>query len=152
MNIFILDNDIEKSAKHLNDKHIVKMLLEHCQMLCAQFPKGEAPYRKTHYNHPCSVWTRASVKNYEWLISYTREMFKEYSKRYGRIHKSEQVLDWCEKNYKSLDLPNIEMTPFAQAMPDKYKDSDPVKAYRNYYMGDKRHIAKWKTQVPDWWI
>lgn len=34
MNIFILDSDIRKSAKYHTDKHCVKMILEHCQMLC----------------------------------------------------------------------------------------------------------------------
>ena len=151
MNIFVLDNDIAKSAKYLNDKHVVKMLLEHCQLLCSQFPKGEAPYRQTHYNHPCSKWARESQQNYEWLMLYTAEMFKEYTKRYGKIHKSQQVLRWCRENYRKLELPSKGITPFAQAMPDKYKDRNAVKAYRAYYMGDKRHIAQWKTQIPHWW-
>ena len=34
MNIFILDNDIDKCAEYHLDKHIVKMPLESAQMLC----------------------------------------------------------------------------------------------------------------------
>ena len=34
MNIFILDNDINKCAENHVDKHIVKMRLESAQMLC----------------------------------------------------------------------------------------------------------------------
>jgi hypothetical protein len=49
-------------------------------------------------------------------------------------------------------LPDIGLTEFAQAMPDKYKvKGDAVKAYRNYYNGEKARIAKWKNgNVPTW--
>jgi len=40
-----------------------------------------------------------------------------------------------------------------QAMPEQYKvPGDPVKAYRNYYMGEKRHFASWThRRPPEWW-
>lgn len=152
MNIFILDDDIKKSAEFLMDKHVVKMVLEHCQLLCSPYENGEAPYKRTHYNHPCAIWLRESQQNYEWLMLYTEEMFKEYTKRYSKIHKSSRVLKWCRENYRNLYLPDIgHVTPFKQAMPDEYKNDNPVIAYRNYYMGDKRHIATWKTNIPHWW-
>lgn len=34
MNIFILDNDIEKCAQYHVDKHVSKMILESSQLLC----------------------------------------------------------------------------------------------------------------------
>ena len=33
MNIFYLDKDLSKSAEYLCDKHIVKMIIEHIQLL-----------------------------------------------------------------------------------------------------------------------
>jgi hypothetical protein len=37
-------------------------------------------------------------------------------------------------------------------MPEEYKNSDPVKAYRTYYKKDKKEFSKWKMgNVPDWW-
>ena len=33
MNIFVLDDDIEKCARYHCDKHVVKMILESAQML-----------------------------------------------------------------------------------------------------------------------
>ena len=51
-------------------------------------------------------------------------------------------------------MPNIGPTPFAQAMPDEYKQEDAVEAYRAYYMGDKAAFAKWEwptAQTPYWW-
>ena len=37
-------------------------------------------------------------------------------------------------------------------MPEEYKHNNSVKAYRNYYIGEKSKIAKWNTlaQVPYW--
>ena len=36
-------------------------------------------------------------------------------------------------------------------MPDRYKNEDAVKAYRDYYLGDKWDIATWKLGNPNWW-
>ena len=40
------------------------------------------------------------------------------------------------------------------AMPDEYKvNGDSITAYKKYYNGGKRKIAKWtRRDVPDWWI
>ena len=46
------------------------------------------------------------------------------------------------------------LTPFALAMPDKYKSDDPVLSYRNYYMSEeKQRIASWKKkrERPEWY-
>jgi hypothetical protein len=44
------------------------------------------------------------------------------------------------------------MTPLAQAMPDVYKDSDPIVAYRDYVIHEK-HYAQWNKnrEKPTWW-
>tara|TARA_B100001564_G_C20536869_1_gene622452 strand:- start:362 stop:598 length:237 start_codon:yes stop_codon:yes gene_type:complete len=48
-------------------------------------------------------------------------------------------------------LPEGELTPFYQAMPDEYKHKDPVIAYRRYYQNEKAYFAKWKnTPTPHW--
>ena len=79
MNIFVLDNDIRKSVWALCDTHVVKMPLESVQLLCSPFEPGEAPYKRTHYNHPCAKWVRESQQQYEWLLEYTYQIFREYS-------------------------------------------------------------------------
>ena len=51
-------------------------------------------------------------------------------------------------------IPEGELTPFAQAMPDEYKDDDPVVAYRAYYMSkiDSPGGVHYRhTNPPDWW-
>lgn len=143
MNIFVLHDSPVASARLQCDKHVVKMVLESAQMLCAVFPNGDAPYKRAYYNHPCTKWTRESLQNYEWHLKHAMELALEYNRRYDKIHKSFQVIKWCSENYESLNLPDIGMTPFAQAMPDEYKHEDPVEAYRAFYEGEKMDFAKW---------
>lgn len=150
MNIFILDADISKNAEALCDKHVVKMVLETAQLLCGVYENGKAPYKRTHYNHPCSIWTRTSLENFDWLVNYGFALCKEYTHRYGKIHKSEEVIQWCSLNKPNLDSNGL--TAFAQAMPDVYRRSDPIEAYRGYYCNSKRDIATWNKNrsKPDW--
>ena len=94
MNIFYLHSDHVEAAKLQYNKHVVKMILEAGQMLCAahwmswldkfgktrsdyrlmrdvkQFLKDNVPQDKqppwglTHVNHPCTILTRQSAENY----------------------------------------------------------------------------------------
>lgn len=123
-------------------------------MLCSAFPPGTAPYKRSYYNHPCTIWVRESKQNYEWLLQHADGLSKEYTFRYGKYHKCNLVLDWCNQNYYKLKLPEKGLTKFAQAMPDQYKNKDAVLAYRQYYLNEKARIAKWVKgrQQPDWWI
>lgn len=147
MNIFVLDADPKISAELMCDKHIVKMILESAQMLCSAFPQGEAPYRRAFYNHPCTKWSRESLHNYEWLLSHAWSLLEEYFERYEKLHKSLDVIQWCEDNYHSLDLPILGLTPFAQAMPEEYKNENAVLAYQTYYRNDKKRFAKWTNRT-----
>jgi hypothetical protein len=77
------------------------------------------------------------------------ELCKEYTYRYGKRHKSQDVIEWCVTN-----KPNIcdkEFTEPARAMPNEYKVDSVVESYRNYYIGEKSKIAVWKNrEIPEW--
>lgn len=150
MNIFILDRDPIVAAQQQCDKHVVKMVTETVQLLSdALILNGmESPYKKNNPNHPCAVWTRQSIDNYQWLWIHGDALGKEYTNRYGRIHKSHQTLiDFIPFN---IDLPKIGLTPFQNCTPYKHID-DIVEAYRLYYINDKKSFAKWKLgNIPAW--
>ena len=135
MNIFVVDKDPELAATMLCDKHVVKMILETAQMLCtvSRHHGHDMQYRSTHAKHPCNLWLNESMQNWDWLISHGLSMCGEYTKRYGKRHKSHDVIEDCSR--LTLPLPSRGLTPFAQAMPDKYKDPCAVTAYRAYYHG-----------------
>ena len=176
MNIFILDEDLDTNTEFHVDKHIVKMPLEAAQMLCtvhwinkyvgyvprkltsdewalvskqkANIPR-DFPYLPTMYNHPCTIWARSSLDNYEWLYTYALALGEEYTYRYGKVHKS--IRD-CVLNLPSLQFPSNGLTEFAQAMPDECKRPHPIDAYREYYRTEKSHLASWKhRERPAWY-
>lgn len=153
MNIFYLDRNIKKNAAYHCDKHVVKMILETAQLLCSVYWANgiEAPYKKTHVNHPCAIWARESAGHFIYLINLGRELGKEYNARYNKHHKSLQVIDWCADNSPSLRFNKMEFTEPPKCMPDKYKTEDTVESYRRYYISDKKDIAQWKySEIPNW--
>lgn len=153
MNIFLLSKNPVLAARMQCDKHVVKMILETAQLLCSPFVPGKAPYKRSHYNHPSAQWTRASKKNYQWLIKHGLALCAEYQYRYNKEHKSKQVILWCQNNYKRLKLPSRGLLPMPQVMPEKYRGTNPVSAYRKYYKNEKRQIARWtRRELPKWWF
>ena len=153
MNIFFLDEDIKKCAEYHVDKHCVKMILESAQLLCGVHwvAGGEAPYKLSHKNHPCSIWARESLSNYFLLCELGYELCKEYTYRYGKRHKSQDVIEWCMTHRPNIIDKGLTEQP--KAMPEQYKTNSVVESYRNYYMGEKSGFAVWKNRdTPNWWI
>ena len=153
MNIFFLDFDVKKCAEYHCDKHVVKMILETAQLLCSSHhvTGGTAQYKLSHKNHPCSIWVRESLSNYLYLCELGLALGEEYTYRYGKKHKSVEVIEWCLSN-----RPNIKDVGFTTpplAMPDEYKVDSVVESYRNYYKGAKSEIVSWKNrEIPDWFL
>lgn len=147
MNIFVLDSDPTLAAQYQHNKHVVKMILESAQLLCG--PLNDAPYRRTHFNHPCAIWTRQTRANYLWLIEHGLALADEYTHRYGKIHASKWVINHCASRVN--EIPSGSMTPHAQAMPDEYRRFNTVEAYRAYYIGTKLVGAVWTNRErPEW--
>lgn len=142
MNIFILDDDLTTCAQYHNDNHLTKMLIETCQILCAVHHlsgtrTGTIPYKKTHSNHPCTRWAFENIANYDWLLQLGYELEKERNYRgFNPSGKLLHVLNWCKNNKPNIKHGDI-TTP-AQAMPDKYRQPDIIKAYQDYYVGEKQ--------------
>lgn len=157
MNIFVLDLDTDKAAAYHCDNHASKMCVEYAQLLwtTANIATGKnhvGGYRTTHENHPCAVWLRESAFNVAWLSSLLVALGREFEKRYGKTHKS--VVSGSRAALLCYDsLPDVGLTPFAQAMPEQYRNPlDPVSAYRAYYTGEKRELARWRLGQPSWWL
>lgn len=153
MNIFVTDHDPQKSAQALDDKRVIKMILESAQMLSTamhQVGLLNAPYKVTHVNHPCSVWVRETEANYMWLLQHMQFLCIEYHNRYGKIHKCADMLHtfFSARHY----MPNGPLTPFANCTP--YKDVETIEAYRRTmnekWMLDKRTPTWKKGCKPTW--
>lgn len=172
MNIFYLNNDPELCARYHVDRHCIKMIVEYSQILSTahrvldgaeyidsssgrrikRWKLGDARdkllYKATHINHPSTVWSRQSRSNYLWLVNLLSELCKEYTYRYNKIHKCEQIglVDMLFDNIPN-NLLNNQFTEPTPAMPDIYKvNGDSVQSYINYYNGDKRRMFNWKNR------
>lgn len=178
MNIFYVDKDPVAAAQALVNQHVVKMGLESAQLLCNAHRILDGSkvverkdskrkrtkwvmdgflenvlYKATHTNHPCSVWVRESVENYNWLHSHMNAILSEYTVRYGKVHKIEKGGLLLALSIPPVNIPKVPFTEPPFCMPDKYIVSgDAVENYRNFYNHGKKHLHKWKVRPAPYWI
>jgi len=154
MNIFVLHTEPGTAARLHCDKHVIKMILESAQMLSSAIAKygGTPRYKPTHVGHPCTRWAGETRDNFDWLVELALALACEYEHRYSprREHRSVAVIR--DAHAQRLLVPAGSLTPFAQAMPDKYKHADAVTAYRRFYAAEKARFATWRAPRvrPDW--
>jgi hypothetical protein len=178
MNIFILDESVERCAQSHCDKHVTKMIVEYAQILCtthryldgslykAPSNSGKTFVKKwlledkeaektlfaaAYVNHPCTIWTRLASENYLYLYTLWKNLVREYYFRYRKIHGCYTALNKYLQHYpkKIMHRPGTE---HPQCMPEEFKDKYYVHAYRKFYIGSKFKFAKWtKRPAPDWY-
>lgn len=156
---FYRHNLILTQAQAIEQKELVSTIFK-------DFPRKNEdgsvnPYRVTHMNHPCTVWAAESKENFTWLLQLLGYLHTEYWIRYGRyrfdidkpyLHACHPIYVWMCFRCNKITFPHDHRTEFVQAMPEVYRDIDTVKAYRNYYIGDKSKIAKWTNRnIPYWY-
>lgn len=164
MNIFVLHSNPYLAAEMHCDKHCVKMVLELYQQLGSAVRRHGAsdedmpltsrgtPLKGGYHNHPCTKWVGNCRENFDWAFTHAMALAEEYSYRYGKEHA-------CLSGIKKLArlshlIPNnSRLQQFVMAMPDEYKQGDPVEAYRDYYWLEKRFKfnMKWTRRSPPYW-
>ena len=155
MNIFVTDLSPVQSAINLDNRRLVKMVLESAQLLSTTLTvlgDDKAPYRVSHLNHPCSVWARSSRGNYQWLFDHFVALSFVYTQRYRKQHKCSEFISLFGDT--TAQFPNEPLLPFVNC--SLFKDeTDVVQAYRKTmeakWRDDKRPPA-WHTeqQFPGW--
>lgn len=155
MNIFVTDPCPIISAQALDNKRIVKMVLETAQLLSSAIfiNSGilyDEIYRPTHKKHPCTIWTSSSLGNWEWLLEHFVALCQEYTYRYNKRHSSKEILPYLIK-YRA-HIQKGPMTSFANCARSKalqidFRElSNTCAAYRQYL------IAKWNNdKIPPNW-
>lgn len=136
MNIFSTYSDPEKSAIVLDDIRANKLILESAQMLSTAIRwhggGDDTIYRIAHPHHPCSLWTRRSRANFDWLVRHARALISQQGNYH---HKCFPIIKQCEKHADVI--PDGPLTPFANCAKNNKLGLDftwlPVhEAYRNY--------------------
>lgn len=181
MNIFFLSICVKRCARYHFDKHVVKMILELCQLLSTAWhvlDKDDAIVlmsdgkllKKTHFNHPCGVWTRAHINNYMYVAKLALALCDEWRFRYNhpptKLHKCEHKLIFLLANPpKTIMNSSIKFSknnplgftlPMPQAMFEECRWSEKklsaascMTAYRRYYMSKhKEHLTSWTKFDP----
>lgn len=166
MNIFVLDNNPMKAAAAMDCVRVPKMVVESAQMMASalrrwgatdeQMPIAKTsgkPYRGGYKHHPCTIFAGDTRANFKWLAHHAEALLDEYYHRFGKVHACHNPI--YQMSSMSKMIPEGDLTPFAQAMPDEYKDDDAVKAYRAYYhsKADSAGGVHYRhTSPPRWWM
>ena len=138
MQIFVPSPSPLQSAQYLDDKRVIKMVLESAQLLSNMLG---GPYRKTHLNHPCMVWLRKDPANVKWLRAHMGALLHEYTERYGREHK-------CKALGLHLDK---DLTVTVEGFCNATTNHQHVKDVHLAYQLELNH--KWETdkRTPTWY-
>jgi hypothetical protein len=179
MNVFYLDRDPITSAQMHCDKHVVKMIVEYAQILSTAHRmldgvklrqpsvsgktmvnywahpeewKEVLLYKACHFNHPSTVWARQTNNNYTWLYCMWWALCKEYTHRYGKVHKTESLKTALMNPPKNIPVGYKTQPPPAMShYPQCIVEGDSVASYHKYYRAAKKSFARWTNrEVPDW--
>lgn len=147
MNIFVIDPDnVQTNAQMLDDKRLIKMILETAQLLATavNLSGGSCTYKSTHKNHPCALWARKHRGNYTWLLNLFTHLNNEYSFRFNKTHKSFSYYSEYDKGQYLLEDSNLF---------DKHPNCTKFKQEENVYTAYKMcMIDKWNNdkRKPKW--
>jgi hypothetical protein len=139
MKIFFLSVIPRECAQMHVDKHLYKKIFEYYELICDK-----------NKHHPCSSWVKKSNENYKWLVELTLELCYEYKYRYNKIHKYQQLI--IKLKNKNPKVPLATFTEPTQIMPEMYKGTDFILAYRDYYFFEKHSILQWTKRPTPFWI
>lgn len=183
MNLFFTSYDPNIAAQDSCDQYVVKIAVEVAlflsavhwrngytgpigtdERLCFQalennelvLQPASGPYRDSKIVKNTSEvysWVAKSYGNYKWALTYGFGLTREYTKRYGKIHRTETVLLWLDKNRPNI--PDLGLTrDVGLGMPEEFKDrTDPIKSYQNYMICTKADFLRWNfCDPPKWWL
>jgi hypothetical protein len=181
LNLFYLDDDLDKCAEYHIDKHVLKMILEAAQLITTTIwvdkylgfiprkldSKELKVINDVKRLEPAiddRIFTRylPTHVNHPSAI-WVRSSLEHY---YWTVNYANALNDeGMYRGYKShascaevnrmpepTRLPDAGWTTPTLAMPDQLKSNDAVASYRKFYMLDKGPFATWKLRgKPDWW-
>jgi len=146
MNIFAVDHDPYVCAATLDDKRVVKMVMETAQLLSNALPAEDRPYRPTHLNHPCSIWVSSNQLHFDWALTLFKALSDEYTKRYGKYHQYLNDLGLFRK-FSECEVKWLPEETFTKCVPERFQHLPTFQAYKETL------AAKWAAdkRTPTWY-
>ena len=168
MNIFWLHRNGWMMALMHADPHVVKMILEIAQM-CSNvyyhYTVSKQPakvYKRTHARHPMSIFVCQNKQNFVLAVTRGLQIAAEYTQRFGKQHKCEDVLRSmlsCPPAFDTNAAPEYtDGTVFGSygefsiplCMPEEFHDADACMAYLKYYhhkLATVPRLRRWNRQT-----
>ena len=150
MNIFAVSPSHQECVEALDDKRLVKMVLETAQIICTVLnDRGiPTPYRSTHKNHPCVQWSMRD-DNLDWLVGYFHAICGEYTFRYGKVHKCFETIKDHLPDFKDRKPSSFQNSARNGSLNLDFTDLPVHDAYREYlnvrWQGDVRE-PRWTNR------
>ena len=154
MNIFSSSFDPGESARNLDDKRVVKLILESSQMLSTVRPHLGL-LKPAFINHPATLWVGESEHNYGWLWNHLAALHWEFNFRFSKSHA-------LYPHFEVLTPGHSKCNPkyFVKLVRDKSRGldfthiEDTHEAYRVYlrakWATDRRPVKFTRRSKPDW--
>lgn len=165
MNIFAPSDDPALCAEALDDKRVIKMVLETAQILCTMLARTQGlscPYKPMQPNNKYEVWAGSDPAHAYWLLRHGFALDAEYTHRFNKRHAAGEVLDWTRQYIpRTKDQPETYVNGARHTKLGLDFTHRPVHAaYRAYlnarWPGDtrlpvwtNRQPPRWCTYVPD---
>jgi len=158
MQIFVTDMCPKIAAQDLDDRRVLKLILETAQLLgLAARQQGygnciidPAP-PKTIANHPLVKWVGKNRENYNWTREYFEALCKEYTLSSGKTHKWEMYKLGFWDAQRTV-IPKGEMTPFVNLSHFNTGDiTEDYKACLREKWDNSAVKLTWKRRTPPTW-
>lgn len=134
MNLFITSECPRECAVALDDRRLIKAVLETAQLISTTLGVG---YKPTHQHHPVTKWVGLTKANLLWAYEHFLELGNEYSFRFGnRVHKCNELIPVFLTKL-TFDTDGTKLTPFQNSARNvtlglDYSHLPVTQAYREY--------------------
>lgn len=145
MNLFIPYSDITSNVRMLDDRRLIKQILECTHLLSTANTINNAfpqPYKPTHIHHPLTKWVAKSPSNFYYTKMFALAACYEYTFRFNKIHKCEAII----KQFNS-DIQQLITDGYCNCTP--YKDLPVHEAYK-LTLKSKWEADKLANRPPKW--
>lgn len=88
------------------------------------------------YSYKESKWCRQCHENYDYVLSYLRELLLEYEYRNGHQHLNTRIIDWFDLDMPKFDFPyaNVDVILPWKSLDLKYRRQNIIDGYRLKFM------------------
>lgn len=161
MNLFTICDNTRAIAQSLDDRLLIRTIVESAQMLSTAIhcndkiiDKPEGIYKKYNANEEHNVWVRESRQNYKWTFFYLVDCLTEFQYRFGKIHETYNIASKFAM-YEDK-FPNKGFTEFPRKFNKEYTNYQHLMDIPNVFNAYQEYLkTKWTIEsrrgnVPSW--